>query len=329
MNFTERSPIESGFAAVFDTQIKPQLIEFEFERKAVLRRTYLQMAALLAVGVAIMIAGNFVAYGEYLVPALIFGGALGLGGAYMMHKNACARWTSKIKDAAMPAICDHVGDLTYSASGSGFSLSAMENMRLLPKYDNAYRRALMRGTHNGSGFEMVHTTLTETHYDNENRRRTHTVFRGLLFRIDMPTPAPGQIVLMRDRGKIGNKLAEKLAFGSTRSLPKVSFDDGPFEAAFEVYATQPEAAQTYLSGALRAALLRIGSEQGNGAKGMVAGFERGSFYIALERSGSFMTMGSLTTPVHEIEEDLHGIFDDIAISHQVIDRLHTALDVAA
>ena len=72
------------------------------------------------------------------------------------------------------------------------------------------------------------------------------------------------------------------------------------------------------------AILDIGEQHGGkrGAKSFVAGFEGQSFYMALKRGGAFMQMGSLATPVVDMEKSLHAIFDDIALSHQIIDRLH-------
>lgn len=325
MNFTERSPIETGFAQIFEANVAPKLIEFEFERKAMLSKTYRKMA--LAVAAAIAIVGlPVLMWGpDRLFPVIfltLFAGGIGV---FTIWAKAGSTWTSKVKDIAMPAICKHVGELTYSANGSAFSLHTMLDLKLLPKHDKESRRSHFRGTHNGSAFEMVHATLT-TETEGTNGRNTSTVFRGLLFRVDMDPPAPGRIVLMRDRGGMGNKLAEAFSFGSTRALPKVSFDDTAFEAAFEVYADRPDDAKAYLSDTMRAAIMHIGVDQGRGlgAQAFVAGFQRGSFYMALKRDGAFMKMGGLTTPVTEIEADLHGVFDDIALIYQVIDRLHAA-----
>jgi len=132
--------------------------------------------------------------------------------------------------------------------------------------------------------------------------------------------------LLGDRGGVGNKLGEMFAFGGSRSMPKVAFDHAPFEAAFETYADQPEAALRFMPQPFLDALLDIGESHGGhrGARAFVAGFEGTSFYMALRRGGAFMRMGKLTTKVTDMEGDLHAIFDDIALSHQIIDRLHRA-----
>ena len=108
------------------------------------------------------------------------------------------------------------------------------------------------------------------------------------------------------------------------SMPKAVFDDPMFESAFEVYADDPKAAKEFMPKIFRENLLAIGDSEGGrkGAKAMLAGFDGTDFYLVLTRGGSFMQMGKLTRKVTEMEDDLHAIFDDIAISHRIIDRLH-------
>lgn len=324
MPFTERSPLEQGFTAVYEAEIQPQLNEFEFERQAVLKRTYL----LMALCVAAAVAASFV-LAQFFDPigAVIVGVMIAAFSMFWIWGRAADKWGGKVKDIAMPAICDHVGDLEYEANGSRFPMAPMMDLKLLPKHDRASLSSRFHGTHNGATFQMVRATLTSTYTDNDNRTRTTTEFAGLLFRIDLPTPAPGRIALMRDRGGVGNKLAETFAFGSTRSLPKVTFDDAPFEAAFEVYASDPDGAQAYLDEALRAALLTVGRGHGEGigGKGLVAGFVHKAFYVALERRSPAITMGALNTPVSEIEDDLHRAFDNIALAHEIVGTLTNAL----
>lgn len=324
MPFTERTALEQGFTAVYEAQIQPQLNEFEFERKAVLKRTRLYMALYVSVAVAV---GYVLSLFFDPIGSVIVGVIIAVFGMVLIWSTAAGKWTGKVKDIAMPAICDHVGDLAYEADGSRFPMSHMVDLKLLPKHDKASLSSRFHGTHNGVPFQMVRAKLTSTYTDSDNRSRSTTEFAGLLFRIDLPTPVPGRIALMRDRGGVGNKLAEKFAFGSTRSLPKVTFDDAPFEAAFEVYASDPDGALTFLDAPLRAALLTVGRGHGQGAggKGLVAGFMNKSFYVALERTSPAITMGALNTSVSEIEEDLHRAFDNIALAHEILGTLTEAL----
>ena len=326
MSFTERTPLEHGFAPVFANTVEPQLAEFEFERKALLRKTHRNMVLIALAGIALVGLAYLIWGNDSLPGAPIAGVILTAIALFIAPASAGDKWEGKLRDIVMPAICDHVGDLTYSGGGSAFSIDVFKDLKLLPKHDRAARSHLYRGTRNGTDFQMVHAHLTITTEGSNDQRKTTTVFQGLLFRIDLPHAAPGRIALMRDRGSVGNKVAEALSFGSTRSLPKVSFDHDTFEAAFEVYADQPDAAKDFLTQAKRDALLQFGQDQGGGlgAQAFVAGYYGASFYMALERGGARMTMGGLNTSVTEIEEDLHRVFDAIALAHSAVDTLSGA-----
>ena len=132
------------------------------------------------------------------------------------------------------------------------------------------------------------------------------------------------ILISRELGSFGNKLGEMLAFGTGRSMPKVDFDHAEFEAAFEVYADDPDAARAVMPPAFLDRLLEIGRDEGGnkGLRGMKAGFHRENFYLALDREGDFLAMGGLTRPVSDIEDDLHAAFEDLALVRRIIDRLH-------
>jgi len=324
MEFTERSSIEVGFNQVFEDEVQPKLIALEADRHAALHKAYRDLALVPLAAVAIMVV-LYLIWGAHPVirlgPLVVIGAGLGL---WAVWRKAGDAWKASVDVAIMPSVCAHIGDLKYDPNGRDFQLEKLRSLKLLPSYDNGFLKSRLSGTYQGTGYEMVHATLQEKISNTNGGTRTKTVFTGLLFRIDVPISAPGRIVLMRDRGGFGNKLAETFAFGSTRSLPKVNFDHDVFEAAFEVYADRPEEAKTFMPTAFLEALLLIGAEQGqgSGAQAFVAGFDGNSFYMSLERHGAFMEMGSLTTSVADLENDLHAVFDDIALTHQVIDRLH-------
>ena len=44
--------------------------------------------------------------------------------------------------------------------------------------------------------------------------------------------------------------------------------------------------------------------------------------MALKREDDFLQMGAPTTPADDIEEELHGVLEDITTVRRIIDRLH-------
>lgn len=328
MNFTERTPIEAGFEAVFKADVKPKLLEFEFERQAVHRKTRIQTGLIIAAAVAIFaLLLWYVGDEEGPFAPLLIAVVIGYAGVTYVNYRASIRWRSQVKDIAMPAICSHLGDLTHSASGDTFPLEAMIALRLVPDTQYKHRRNLMSGSYHGTGFSAVHARLLIEGGGRADPVTHPARFQGLLFQIDLPRPAPGQIAVIRDWGRVGNKLAETFSVGGTRSMPKVAVNQADLEDAFEVYAEDPDAAKAFLTDRLVKALLRFGYEHGaNGSeKSITAGFDNSTFYLALRRGDDFLSVGDLGTPVEEIEEELHGVFSDIALIHSVIDGLNDAL----
>lgn len=323
MEFTERSPIEAGFQPIFDAEVRPKLDALEQERTRRLRKAFIGVGAALAVTV-VALGLVFLIGGSDSIIGFVFMAICGGVGAFAAWGMQASGWASSVEQAVMPAICRHVGDLTYSSNGGLFPIERMRSMDLLPGYDSSTVKDMLSGTHRDTEYEMVHAVLKRRRRDSKGNTSSSTVFAGLLFHISVPMDVPGRIVLMRERGGLGNKLAEAFSFGGTRSMPKVTFDHAEFEAAFEVYADHPDRARAFMPTPFLNAILDIGTDHGGsrGATAFVAGFEERSFYMALRRSGSFMKMGSLTKSVTDMEDDLHAIFDDIALAHQIIDRLH-------
>lgn len=123
---------------------------------------------------------------------------------------------------------------------------------------------------------------------------------------------------------MGNKLTEMFGGSSGRGLPKVDTGHTEFERHFEVYSADPQVARDVLSPGFLDNFVTIAEAEGgrHGAEGLEAGFHDESFFMALKREEDFLKMGRLTTPADQIEEDLHGVFADIATTRRIIDRLH-------
>ena len=326
MEFIERTDLEAGFAPVFQQDVRPKLLALEEERIERLgtARKWVALALGGAAAVIAAIVGIFGIEGFGLF-ACIAVGMLGVFGALGLRKAQSSGWGSSLAEAVMPAICNHIGDLKYTKSGGYFPLDQVRDLRLVGSYSNSTTSDLVEGSHRGTKFEVTQAHLTSKSRDSKGNTQTTTVFAGLLFHIEVPMSVSAPILITRDRGAMGNKLGEMFSFGDKgRAMPKVKFDHDVFEAAFEVYSDDPDAAYRIMPPAFLDNLVAIGESEGGrkGTKAMVAGFKEDSFYLALSRSGGFMDMGKLTRPVTEMEEDLHGVFADIGIVHRIIDRLH-------
>lgn len=324
MTFTERTPIEAGFAAIFEREIAPELGTLETRRQEALARS--RKRFWLALGVAALIGGAVAVMAQSLVPLFVFG-VIGFVVGVILSAVAQSGYRGAVAELVMPKLCDFLGDMSYAARDkSEFPVGAVRGLGLVGSYSSARLTHLVTGRWWDTGFQMVQARLTKKSGSSGSSSSTssRTIFEGLLFSIAVPVPAPTRILIARDYGETLNKLANVLSLGGGRSMPRVAFDHPEFEAAFEVHADDPEAARSFMPPAFLGTLVDIGEAEGGkaGARAMTAGFEGDRFYLALARDRGFLEIGKLHDSLDGIEERLHAAFADITIIRRIIDRLH-------
>lgn len=328
MTFTERAPIEAGFSEVFDSEIAPELDTVETERQELLRKAKLHAG--IPLGLAILLAAwSLLGADDWegglvgAVVALAFGGVI----AYFLWSRQSRKWGDRLTGTVMPVICRFLGGLEHDKTArKRFPLDRVQGLGLIGDFNRSELEDRLEGSYRDTAFEIVEARLRRrtSDGDDDNKSRTQTVFKGLLIRIGVPEPVGTDILITRELGGLGNKLGEMLSFGGGRSMPRVEFDHAEFESAFAVYADDPDEARRIMPPGFLETLLAIAETEGGkkGARAMRGGFQDESFYLALERDDNFIEVGSLTRPVHDIEEDLHGVFEDLALIRRIIDRLH-------
>ena len=328
MQFTERAPIEAGFSAVFEAEIAPDLDRIETDRQALLKKAKWHTGIALGITALLMVWSVMAAEtGEErlvgVIVAILFGGVA----AMFLWKRQSGRWGNRLTDTVMPVICRFLGDLDYDKTArKRFPLDRVQGLGLVGNHSTATLEDRLEGTYRDTPFELVEAKLQRRSSGGggDNDSRTETIFKGLLMRIGVPEPVGTDIFIARELGGVGNKLGEMFASGGGRRMPRVDFDHDAFEAAFAVYADDPDEARRIMPAGFLDTLLGIAEAEGGkkGARAMRAGFQDDSFYLALERGGPFLEVGNLTTPVHDIEDDLHSVFEDLALIRRIIDRLH-------
>ncbi|WP_366658279.1 DUF3137 domain-containing protein [Fodinicurvata sp. EGI_FJ10296] len=329
--FTERSPAEGGFAAVFADRVAPELDRLEGVRRQLLATAKRHMA--IAVGIGLVLGLLLVWTGGN--SAGIAGYAFGFGipvaisavGAFILWKRQEKQWEGSVAQAVMPAVCDFVGDLAYDREADkGFPLERMQRLGVIKSFHESTLSDRLEGRYRETPFEMVEAKLKSksSNNDDNSSSSSKTLFDGLLFSIGVPETLRTRILIARDYGGVGNKLTEMFSGKSGRGMPKVALPHEKFESQFEVYADDPEAARAVLAPAFLDNLIAIAEAEGGseGPRGLQAGFHEDRFFLALSRKEDFLKMGSLQTPVTGIEDDLHAVFDDLALVYRIIDRLH-------
>lgn len=332
MEFTERTELERGFSAIFSDRVGPALQKIEKDRVARLGTARRWMVICILSGLVLAGAIYAIAPSTGGIVVAVVAVIVGIIAGLVVRGAQAKAWSGAVEDAVMPAICAHVGDLHFdSKAQSGFPVQAMRELGMLGSYDRVSLRDELRGSYRDTEYRMVEATLSKQTRDSDNKTKTSTVFRGLLFHIAVPMTAPGRILIARDHGALMNSLGAFFSGKSRRGMPRVETEHDRFEKAFEVHADDPDGARAFMPPAFLDALLDIGEGEGGkrGAKAMVAGFQGQAFYLALMRSDGFMEMGALNRSVAQMEEDLHAIFADIELARRIVDRLHGDVSRAA
>jgi hypothetical protein len=331
--FTETLPIESGFAAVYRARIAPRLQELDTTRRDILatakRHAAIAVGAGAVLGLIFVLSGG--GFGDisgsvagFLIPL-----AFGVGIAVLLWKRQARRWSGSAAQTVMPEICAFIGDLSFDHEAlRGFPLERMQKLGVIRPFTRSEVSNRLEGRYRDTPFEIVAAELFSRNKESATPEggssgSVRTLFRGLLMRIGVPEPIPTRILIARDYG-MGNKLASMFAKSSGRKMPKVDTGHAAFERDFEVYSPDPELARKVLAPGFLDSFVELAKAEGGqrGAEGIEAGFHDESFFLALKRDDDFLKISKLSAPVDDIEDELHGVFTDLATVQRIIDRLH-------
>jgi hypothetical protein len=313
--FTEQTPLEHGFAHVFRDRIVPILRRQEQSRQVMRAKamTWIGVAALA--GAAGTAAGFLFGWGN----ATFIAPFLAVVAGFISYGHYQKKWTTGLMSAVIPVMCDFLGTMRHG--GPTLSPAVFEDLGVVPYHTSASLDDTVNGSHNGLGYTLTEARLTTRTVSSKGRRRTTTVFRGLMIRIELAEDVP-EIYFARDRGGIANRLSE--AFSSVRQgREKIDTGDAEFEALYETYTDDPAAARRFVTRRLTAGLLEIARAE-TGRERYVAAATRGrGFYLAIPRSGDFLALGSLFRPLNVAEDDIHQCLADLALPRRVIEALGT------
>lgn len=327
--FTERAEIESGFAKVFAADVAPRLDTLEQERLDRNRRGWKYFGIGVAVGV---VFGGLLAL---LIPDPVgrligggFGLLFGVIGGFAARAHQGSQWTGAVAEAVMPSVCAFLGNLKYDRDAyAGFPVTRVRELGMVGHFNRTTVEDLMEGLYRDTRFAMAEVTLRHKSRKSSSSKSsgsssTKEVFKGLMFRIALPQPAPTRILVARNYGAALNVLAGLFSGSKGRGMPRVETGHDAFEKDFELHAAEPDKVLAYLPPAFLDNLVAIGKhESEKGAKGMRAAFDGEDFFLILERRRPFMEMAKLSKPVYEVTQTLHDVFDDLSVVRRIIDRL--------
>ena len=305
-------PRDRQLARLFQREIAPHIPSLEAER-AQGRARFIIMAIVFAVGIPILLGLLWPLRPGWAVLAAVIALALGVHVLGSQQR----RFRHRVRDLVMPAICEAVGDLRHSAgSAPGIPFDDLERLGLLPRHNRRTVDDVFEGRHRNTGFVMAEARLR--YRGGGRRRRTRTVFRGLVFAIEVPRNVPARILVARESGAIGNRL--KGWSKGFSGLERVSLPHPAFEERFEIYSDDPAEVRDTVGPAFCDAMVAL--TEAHDGQAIQGAFRLHWFYLTITKRRDQFRLGSLFRSLDDLEEEAHRVLQDVRIVHRVIDTLH-------
>ena len=317
--------------------LRPQLAALERERQALSDRTrrlliIIGVTSLLAAVLLRLILGSD--WGGMAILALIAGAVVAVWQLMVRQKQ----WEQRVLDAAIPVICESLGEIAYQATTSANDfVPAFEKLGVVGTSSRRELRHYFRGKYDGTGFEFADAML-RSGSSSKNSGGSTAVFQGLLFRIQLPYSVDQRLLISP---RVSIKLLNKRA-----DMSEVLLADPAFDEKFVVHheLNHPDGAALaarIITPEFRQGLLELNQQEGNKAFGMgafVIGLMYDSLYIAksgyqktsaigkiqIESPIPFLDVRFFMRSKSKLEERVGRMVEDVATVYRVIDKLPLA-----
>lgn len=237
IEFVETGEHEKGFAAYFKANIWPVLKEVEESRLVRLAKYKKSMATAipLSIGVflvALLLDAKFDSKGIIsqfsLVPIV----------AIIVRARLQIRlYKQEVKSKFLPVICRFFGNMNYAIGGVS-KIESKYRRDIFPTFTFAHCEDFIQGEYKGVVLNLHETTLKK-----QGRKKSRTVFRGLVLELDLNSNFTGRTLLLKDAGDLGNFLTGD----DFNGLKRVHLEDPEFEAQFQVFGSDQVEARYVLT----------------------------------------------------------------------------------
>lgn len=306
----ENRPHLQGFAAFYQSEVEPWLMEQEAKRKSVLKGAWLYSgfaaAALLAgiAGIAILGSntGGYIAIGLGVLAAAVLAG---------IGWVPVGNFKDSVKAYLLDKICSRFG-IDYSKDAASFPFASFREVSLVPSHDRRKLEDQMTGAHDGVSFSLIEAHLEEKRRDKDNKTYYVTVFRGLLFMYSFPKSFNGKTVIKRDGGVLGN------FFGGFGKDQRIRLEDPRFEKMYEVYGSDQVEARYLLTPTFMERVVALG--QTAGRKPPEFCFTGENLMIAVPTTKDQFEGGSVFRTLNDPKR-VQDLVSEIGIVFDIIDTL--------
>lgn len=325
--FVEQRLIEHGFSVAYRDRLVPLFDQKEQQRISFVSTQKVKcwalgLACLGLAGISLLLSGG---RQDFLFGLTLFFLCAAIFAPWAYWRRSSERWSQSLAELIMPVICEHLGTMSYHAQPDrGFPVGKMEQLGVVPSHDKSDLSHWISGLYRDIPFELVQAELISRGTQGGNGGSRQSLrFKGLLICVQTVNPAPGQILIIKSAGPIGKGLGRLLGQMTGDNKQPVPIADAKFSRAYDVFATDPAAAQAYLNDATLSNLLAVSRAQDAdfGPKLVTAGFVGSSFFLAIRRDRNFMQLGGPGQSLTDCADLVHAAFADIEMIHQTIDQL--------
>ena len=306
---------EPDFAAFFAAEIAPGLPELELARKERLRTAYTRAAGVafvtaLAGGIAVAASGQ-IAVAIPVVAICALSGYFWIRIPARQHRRA-------LRALVVEPLRRFLGGLEYHRDpGERFDLARFERSGVTAHFDKAKLEDLLIGRYRNTDYRMVEARLKRKGGGSKNGDKA--VFSGLLCEVSVPTDFSCTVLLVGDKGKLGNWMVD-LVRSKVTNLTAVSLDHEVFEDRYQVYSDEPEEARRLLQPGLLDSLLALSDRLDRRA--VNCAFMEGCFLIAVPHGGNLFEIGRLGRSLDHAEQDLRHLAAEFTIPQRLVDYLY-------
>lgn len=312
-----RSDTAPSFAAFFTEEIAPGLPALEDTRKERLRASYTRAAGLAFV--IALVSGIAVAFSDQLAAALPVV-AIGAFIGFFWVRAPGRRHREALRGLVIDPLRRYLGGLEYHRDPGGrFDLDRFERSGVVAKFNKAKLEDLLIGRYRDTDYRMVEARLKIRRSGSDDHDRETSVFSGLLCEVSVPMTFSCTVLLVGDKGKLGNWVVD-LVRSKLTNLTAVPLGHQDFEARYQVYSDEPEEARRLLQPGLLDSLLALSDRVGRRA--VNAAFTEGRFLIAVPHSGNLFEIGRLHRSLDHAEEDLRRLAAEFTVPQRLIDYLY-------
>ncbi|WP_299624146.1 DUF3137 domain-containing protein [Pelagibius sp.] len=307
---------EQSFAAFFAAEIAPGLPGVEAGRKE-LRQSAYTRAAGLAFVLALVVAIT-AAFTDAWPIGIVVAAIGAVGGAFWVSAPS-RRHREAMRGLVIEPLQRFLGGLEYHRKpGERFDLDRFRRSGITAGFNRAKLEDLLIGRYRNTDYRMVEARLKQRRRSS-GKSRQRTVFAGLLCEISVPQPFACTVLLVGDKGALGNRIVDWLRAKMT-NLSAVETGQEAFEARYQVYSDRPEEARGLLQPALLDSLLAIADAAGRGA--VNCAFMENRFLIAIPRRENLFEIGRLNRSLEHAEEDVRRLAVELTLPQRLIDYLH-------